>query len=61
MKITWKRDGLDLVMFVNGVETFNVISPASGYYAVYFNNELIGIADTIKEAKVMILICGGYK
>ena len=66
-KIVWKRDSgdheetYDSYMWINGEPTENLVSPCSGVYFAYFNNKEIGMADSLKEAKEMILIAGGYK
>lgn len=66
MKITWKRDSgdhqetYDSYMWINGKPTDNCISPCSGVYYAYLNNRQIGMADSAKEAKEMIMIAGGY-
>lgn len=67
IKIVWRRNAgdneptLDTYMWVNGKPTDNLISPCSGCYYVYFNNRQIGVADSLKEAKLMLLTAGGYE
>ena len=66
MKITWKKDSgdheetYDTYMWVDGKPTQNCVSPCSGIYFAYLNDREIGMADTCKEAKQMILEEGGY-
>lgn len=61
MKLNWKKsygDGqytIDTVLWIDGKPTDNVISPVSGYYSLYVNDERYGEADTISEAKETIL------
>lgn len=60
LNIKWRKDGDDTYMVVNGKETDNLVCHWSGIYSAYLNNKEIGMADTLKEAKEMILLAGGY-
>lgn len=60
-EITWlKEDSNYLIMCFMGLETNNMIFNDDGTYNVYFNSRTIGKARTLKEAKQMILLAGGY-
>lgn len=60
-EITWlKEDSNYHIMCFMGLETNNMIFNDDGTYNAYFNSRTIGKARTLKEAKQMILLAGGY-
>lgn len=60
-KIVWKKDygdGYetdDSVLWINGKPTKSFVSQNSGIFYAYVNDKEIAMADTRKEAKIIIL------
>lgn len=66
-KLVWKHDSgdheetYDWYLWINGKPTENLISQWSGIYSYYEDGVEIGIADTLREAKQLLLEELGYE